>query len=124
MDSAAVAVTVRCAPVRGPEGAGWGVEPEGGGLGGGRDGTAAFREDGQEGFGECSSIRNELSVPDSVGRRKRIGSSEESDILIGAILLRCRAPTSSAEDWNLRSFNELRGAIKFDLRRRLLGEPG
>jgi hypothetical protein len=109
MDPAAVAVTVRYAPVRGPEGVGWGVEPEGGGLGGGRDGTATFREDGQGGPGECSSIRNELSVPDSVGRRKKIGSSEESDILIGAILLRYRASTSSAQDASLRSLDELEG---------------
>jgi hypothetical protein len=61
MDPAAIAVTLRYAPVKGPEG---------GGLGGRRDGTATFREDGQGGSGECSSIRNELSVPDSVGRRK------------------------------------------------------
>lgn len=109
MDPAAVAVTVRYAPVRGPEGVGWGVEPEGGGLGGGRDGTAAFREDGQEGFGECSGIRNELSVPDSAGGRKGIGSSKESEILVGAILLRYRVSTSSAQDGSLRSLDELQG---------------
>jgi|CZKZ01.1.fsa_nt_gi hypothetical protein len=37
MDYAAIAVTVRYAPLRGREGVAWGVEPEGGGLGGGRD---------------------------------------------------------------------------------------
>ena len=94
MEPPTIAVTVRYAPVRGPEGVGWGAEPGGGGLGGGRDGTAAFREDGQGGSGECGRIRNELSVPDSAGRRKGKGSSKESGILIGAILVRYRASTS------------------------------
>jgi hypothetical protein len=109
MEPAAIAVTVRYAPVRGPEGVGWGVEPEGGGLGGGRDGTAGFREDGQGRSGECSSIRNELSVPDSVGRRRGLGSSKESCILIGAISLRYWVSTSLAEDGSLRSLDGLQG---------------